>query len=287
MSDNAVATRFDDDGLFDVAGILPDAPLGDDGQPLDVLHDREYRVRAYRKSADVLLVRGAVRDQKPPGLYFPGDPDPLTVHHMQVDLEVSFPSMEIVDARVEFLTHPGSTCPAIVEHYGELVGLSIARGFINRVRELFGGPRGCTHTTALLQAMAPVAIQSIWSMRSWDAQRDDLADPTTHPATHPATHPDAAVEPTLEQRRQAWQMNVNTCHVWADDGEQVRRLESGDGGMEAPLFAEPRMVALGIKPEDWHRRMPRLIIARRRRTTPKRWWRSAPDLADCAPTWWS
>ena len=47
-----------------------------------------------------------------------------------------------------------------------LVGLSIARGFTHRVRELFGGPRGCTHTTALLQAMAPIAMQCFWSMRS-------------------------------------------------------------------------------------------------------------------------
>jgi len=37
--------------------------------------------------------------------------------------------------------------------------LSIARGFTHKVRGLFGGPRGCTHTTALSQAMAPEAIQ--------------------------------------------------------------------------------------------------------------------------------
>ena len=39
---------------------------------LEVLHDREYRVRAFRKDPN-LLVRGSVRDQKPPRLYIEAD----------------------------------------------------------------------------------------------------------------------------------------------------------------------------------------------------------------------
>lgn len=238
--------------VFDDTDILPAWPVDPGGEQLDVLHDREYRVRAFRKADDVLLIRGAVRDQKPPGLYFPGDPQPLTIHHMQVDLEIGFPSMEIVDARVAFLAHPGEGCPAIVEHYRQLVGLSISRGFINKVRELFGGPRGCTHTTALLQAMAPVAIQSIWSMRSYVARREGGAAGVSADNEQGGVE---VAEPTPEQRRAMWQMNVNTCHLWAHDGDQVRRLESGDGAMEVPLFAQQRMVELGVKPEDWQRSM--------------------------------
>lgn len=234
--------RLDDDGLFDTTTILPPGPVGDDGEPLEVLHDREYRVRAYRKSDDVLMIRGAVRDQKPPGLYIAVDPNPMTVHHMQIDLEVSFPSMEIIAADVRLETHPNAECPLIERHYDKLVGLSIARGFTHKVRELFGGPRGCTHTTALLQAMGPVAIQSIWSMRSSRANRRTETD---------GEQP----EPTAQQRREMWQMNLNTCHVWAEDGDVVARMESGDTTYEAPLFAQRRMVELGMKPEDWQRRM--------------------------------
>ena len=73
--------------LFDTDSILPPDP--DD---MAILHDREYRVRAYRKAADRIVIRGAVRDQKPPGLYLAGDPDPLTIHHMQLDMEISFPT---------------------------------------------------------------------------------------------------------------------------------------------------------------------------------------------------
>lgn len=227
--------------LFDTADILPDPPVGDDGEPLEILHNREYRVQAYRKptaDGDVLVIHGAVRDQKPPGLYIEGDPDPLTIHHMRVELEVEFPTLVISAARVRLLTHPEIGCPAIEQHYANLVGLSIARGFTHKVRELFGGPRGCTHTTALLQAMAPVAIQSIWSLRTSQAR---LAA-------------DDAEASDVPGRDEMWAMNVNTCHVWAEDGETVARLRAG-GEFGTPLFAVERMVSLGLKPEEWDQQM--------------------------------
>lgn len=228
------------DDLFDHSTILPSDPTGGDGDTLEVLHDREYRVRAFRKADDAILIRGAVRDQKPPGLYLDVDPDPLTIHHMQIDLEIAFPSLEIIGAQVGIEIHPNTECPNIEGHYDKLVGLSIARGFTHKVRELFGGPRGCTHTTALLQAMAPVAIQCMWSMNASSARRNGgAADPG---------------QMTPEQRRGMWAMNLNTCHVWAEDGPQVATLEAG-GGFEPPLWAAERMVQLGMKPDDWRSRL--------------------------------
>lgn len=215
--------------------ILPPEPDG-----LEVLHDREYRVRAYRKSDDVVMIRGAVRDQKPPGLYLAEDPRPLTIHHMQIEIDVAFPSMEIVRAEVALVTHPNEECPQIEAHYQGLVGLSIARGFTHKVRELFGGPRGCTHTTALLQAMAPVAIQCVWSMRASDARRSGSEG--------------LPVEASPEQRRAAWQMNLNTCHVWAEDSDNVARLEAG-APMEAPVFLRGRLQELGLDASSWQSRM--------------------------------
>jgi len=238
-----LAASFGD--AFDDSAILPAWPVDDAGEALEVLHDREYRVRAFRRADDVILIRGAVRDQKPPGLYLAIDPDPMTIHHMQIDLEIAFPSLEIVDARVGIEVHPNRECPSIEDHYGKLVGLSIARGFTHRVRELFGGPRGCTHTTALLQAMAPVAIQCVWSMQASAARRRDGGEPA---GGEPAS------EPSPEQRSAMWQMNLNTCHVWDEHGEQVARLRAG-GDFEPPLWASARMVELGLKPEDWRRRM--------------------------------
>lgn len=209
--------------MFDDGSILPADP-----DSLEVLHDREYRVRAYRVADDELLIRGAVRDQKPPGLYLPDDPDPLTIHHMQVDLRFAFPSLEIVGAQVGFESHPHDSCPRIVDHYHHLVGLSITRGFTHRVRDLFGGPRGCTHTTALLQAMAPVAVQCFWSMRP----------PTDRQRQEPA------------EREEMWRMNIGSCHVWAADGDEVAALEAG-AEMEVPVFMRRRLAERGLDPKAW------------------------------------
>jgi len=228
---------------FDTRSILPDDDVGYDGiddiGELDVLHDREYRVRAFRMSGDRLLIRGAVRDQKPPNLYIADDDRPLTIHHMQIDLEVGFPSLEIMKATVRFETHPHGGCPSIIDHYGGLVGLSIARGFTHKVRELFGGPRGCTHTTALLQAMAPVAVQCFWSMDAAESNR--------------ATEPE---EPGRDRRGERWASNLNTCHVWAEDGELVTNLHAG-GDFGIPIFIAKRAAELGLEPDDARLRLNR------------------------------
>lgn len=217
---------FDGDALL-TDSILPAPP---DGDPLPLLHDREYRVRAYRLASDRILIQGGVRDQKPPGLYLRQDPEPLTVHHMQASIEISFPALEIVAARVDFETHPNETCPSIADRYGELVGLSIARGFTHRVRELLGGPRGCTHTTALLQAMAPVAIQCFWSMKSAEAAL--AGDP----------------EPVIGKSRQrddSWRTIVGSCHVWDPDGPAVAAAEA-HVPQPIPVFMRARLEKLGI-----------------------------------------
>ena len=219
--------------MFRTDEILPPDPDG-----LDVLHDREYRVRAFRLAADRILVRGAVRDQKPPGVYLAEDPDPLTVHHMQVDLTVAFPSMVIEQADIVFEAHPHTTCVDIVAAYQGLVGLSITRGFTHKVRELFGGPRGCTHTTALLLAMGPVATQCSWSMYAQDARREGRSFMA------------ARADMTPEQREMSLRGNLNTCHVWSEDGEMIASARAGRP-IEMMLQVRKRFEALGVPEEEW------------------------------------
>jgi hypothetical protein len=198
----------------------------------ELIHERAYVVRAYKGGDNTLILRGSVRDQKPPGLYF-DDTEPLTIHHMIVDLTVAIPSLEIVGAKVVLEIHPHTSCTRIEDHYSKLVGLSIARGFTHKIRELFGGPRGCTHTTALLQAMAPVAIQSIWSFNMAQARADG----------------DTPFN-TAEASQRALMANVNTCHVWAEDGEHVAGLRNGEP-MDVPLWITKRFEELGRDPVTW------------------------------------
>ena len=204
---------------------------------LELLHTREYVVRSYRVDDSTILIRGAVRDRKPPGMYVPGDALPLTVHHMVIDLVVDMPTMAITSAQVVLETHPHEGCRRIEGHYQLLVGLSITRGFTHEVRELFGGPRGCTHTTALLQAMAPVAIQSTWSL-SVAAGRDQPVE--------------LARRSSQTDVRDRFALNLNTCHVWAQDGEQVAALLAGEE-LEPPLWIVDRYRELGLDVEEWMR----------------------------------
>ena len=217
--------------------ILPPDPEG-----LEVLHDREYRVRAFRVAEDRILIRGAVRDQKPPGIYLAEDPNPLTMHHMQVDVYVAFPSMVIESVDVDFEEHPHTTCVDIVESYQGLVGLSITRGFTHKVRELFGGPRGCTHTTALLLAMGPVATQCSWSMYAADARREGRSFMASR------------ADMTPERREMSLRANLNTCHVWAEDGEMMTAAREGRP-MEMMLQVRRRFADLGVPEEEWANRM--------------------------------
>jgi len=205
-----------------------------------LIHDRRYQVRTYKLSDDVMLLRGVVCDEKPAGLYIDDDPDPLWMHHMIVDLHVAWPRFEIVDARVEFREHPHSGCTNIVPEYQKLIGLSITRGFNAKIKELFGGPRGCTHIGALLQAMAPVAIQSGWSMRvgsSFGSASEDM-DP-------------AEAE---ERRRRGYAMNLNTCHIWDENGEQAKTVADG-GDIGLPIWITDRYAKLGRDPMEWRKGM--------------------------------
>ena len=222
--------------MFRSDEILPPDPDG-----LEVLHDREYRVRAFVLTPERILIRGAVRDQKPPGIYVADDPDPLTMHHMQVDLTVAFPSMVIESAEIVFETHPHTTCVDIVEAYQGLVGLSITRGFTHKVRELFGGPRGCTHTTALLLAMGPVATQCTWSMYAAAARREGKSFLASR------------AEMTPEQREMSLRANLNTCHVWAEDGEHIAAIKSGEPP-EVPIWIRQRFERLGLDIDAWRSR---------------------------------
>jgi hypothetical protein len=195
-------------GPFRTDSILPPPPEG----AVPVLHNREYRVEAYRLRPDRLLIRGALRDQRPPGVAVPDDPDPITIHHMVLSLEVSFPQLVIEEVNTEFVTHPRLTCPDIIDHYDNLVGLSLTRGFTHKVRELFGGPRGCSHTTALLQAMAPAAMQSFIGMRAFDAAEQGLDHPLISGSSDD----------------QSWTRLTNTCHVWHEDGPTLAARQAGE-----------------------------------------------------------
>jgi hypothetical protein len=203
-----------------------DDPATDQLQPL---HDRTYAVQVFRRDARTVLVHGLVHDVKPPGLYVDDDPDPLTMHQMRVELEVEYPALVIRGVDVAFDDYPQPPCPMIADDYTALIGVSITRGFTHRVRELFGGPRGCAHVTALLQAMAPAVVQSTWSMGILN-QRQAAADDAESAGARRQPPP------------------ADSCHVWAADGELVDQVRRGET-LRPMLTVRDRLVALGRDPD--------------------------------------
>lgn len=205
-------------------------PEPDGEEPL--LHQREYVVRSYRAGPGRMRIRGMVHDQKPPGMIIEGDPDPLSVHRMVVDLLVDYPSLQIAAAEVVMEVTPHEGCTSIEPAYAQLVGVSVTRGFSRKVQELFGGPRGCTHVGALLQAMAPVAIQSRWSMRALEGVPVEVGKTAT------------------EQRLEAMTFNFNTCHVWDAEGDLAQRVQGGEEP-DPPRWAVERLATLGRTVAWW------------------------------------
>jgi len=211
-------------GVTNLDSRIPPPP-GEEEIPI---HTRTYSVNTYRVDSQHIRLRGRVTDTKPAGLYVKGDLETLDVHDMVVDVIASYPFLEITSIDVVLDTHPHEACPSIEAAYQQLVGTSIARGFSRKLTELFGGPQGCTHIGALLKAMAPVAVQSMYSMQ--------LADPD-----RPQGWTSEDEDPT--NRAQAQAFVRNSCHVWADGGDMMTATENGES-YEAPIWIRDRLEKL-------------------------------------------
>jgi hypothetical protein len=137
------------------------------------LHTRAIEVRGYLREDGLYDVEGHLVDSKPTdfqlasGLRPAGKP----VHDMWLRITVDR-ALTIVDAEaamdgMPFVEH----CGAIVPAYRKLVGLAIRPGYNNRVNELLGGIRGCTHVTELAGALATAAFQTMAGQVTQDPDR--------------------------------------------------------------------------------------------------------------------
>ena len=192
------------------------------------IHRRSYDCEAFDEGDGRLRVRGHLVDHKQQGLGL-ADGEPLVIHDMVIDLIVVVPEFRIEAVEAEMNVRPYQQCSNILPDYQQLVGLSITRGFSRKVKDLFGGPGGCSHIGALLQAMGPVAVQALWSLVNL---HNDPAD---------RLHSD--IEP--EERARRLRLNNNTCHVWVEGGEQMTAVELGSHPLR-PEWEITRLKKLGV-----------------------------------------
>jgi hypothetical protein len=170
-------------------------------------------------------VVGTLRDERP---WAEGGDTPQVLHAMELGIVVRRADLTIVDAQADMQTFPHVECTAIEPHFGDLVGLSIARGYTSAVQERFGRERGCSHLEFLARALGPTVIQATTSAAAWQSVQ-------------------TGAYPNSER---GLSFLTNTCHVWTPDGPGAQKValgwRPGRLGYPAPSTAEvARRLAAG------------------------------------------
>jgi len=168
-----------------------------------VIHVRTIQAEVVKVGDDEIEVTGRLVDQRPgeQPTWFGVRKDP-TVHDMALTLRVRHPDLMITAASASMQTHPYTICPEAVPRVQQLVGISVRHGFTRAVNERLGRQNGCSHLTALVQAMAPVVRQGAGAAFGNESEMP---------------RPDDGV----------WW--VNTCHAWRDDGPLMDLVRANDG----------------------------------------------------------
>ncbi len=191
------------------------------------IHQRSYETEAFDEGDGRMRVRGRLTDNKPQGLCL-ADGNDLVIHDMCIDLLVDPQTFTIVAVENEMMVRPYSNCETILPNYQALVGVSITRGYSSRVKKLFGGPNGCSHMGALLQAMGPVAVQATWSLLSLHESPESRLNNSEDP----------------EEQEHRLRMNLNSCHVWQEQGEHIEMIRKGK--WIRPDWESQRLQTLGV-----------------------------------------
>ena len=173
-----------------------------------LIHKRDIECRGFLRADGLWDIEGRMADVKT-------HPVPLSegltveagqIYHgmvIKVTLDDEFMIRAIA---VSMPNVPTSECRGAIPGYEQLVGVRIGAGFSRRVKELFGGIRGCVHLTELLLPIATTAFQTIPMARSMVAPRKP-EDVDSYP--------------------RAVAVLVDTCHALRADGPIALSLLKG------------------------------------------------------------
>ena len=147
--------------------------LSEPKRPREPVHRRSIEIRGYKRDDGLFDVEGHLVDTKDfdfklaAGIRPKGEP----IHEMWLRITVDR-NLVIVDAEASTDAMPYvGECDAIAPDYRKLVGVSIRPGYTQKVKELFGGTRGCTHITELCGAIATAAFQTLAGQRVQSADK--------------------------------------------------------------------------------------------------------------------
>ncbi len=167
--------------------------------PRKLLHLRDITLRGYLREDGLVDIEARMTDTKTyswanqdRGGINAGD----ALHDMWMRVTID-EDLLIHDVEAAMDSTPHTICPAIAPNYKKLIGLSLTKGFMKSALALMGGVNGCTHLRELLQPIATVAFQTMFSLRHGEP-REGGSDGVPR-------------------------FLVNTCHAYAEDSPVVTR----------------------------------------------------------------
>jgi hypothetical protein len=167
----------------------------------DTVHQRQISIATHTCGDDAIIVEGELIDRRlKPSYDFQGRQNPpQTIHHLIVRMRVEIPSLTISEVETDMPGIPREQCAETRDSLEQVRGIRLVQGFTVKIKEMYAGGQGCAHLVELLLAMAPAAIQGLWSAVSSKPVPAEAA---------------GMMESFL----------TNTCWVWRKDGPAIREL---------------------------------------------------------------
>ena len=163
------------------------------------IHTRAIECQSFRRSDGLWDIEGHLTDVKAysfineyRGTIKPGEP----LHDMWIRLTVD---KKFIVREVEVVTDAGpyELCPTILPSFQKIKGLKIGPGWNYQIKKNLGGSKGCAHLVDMLRPIATVAFHTVrWS--------------------------DSSPANTNQKPEKISRPPINTCHVWASDGDKIR-----------------------------------------------------------------
>jgi hypothetical protein len=170
------------------------------------VHERLISMRTYPVAEERVIVEGRLRDDRLiEGYHWDGRRRaPDVVHWIYVRLLMGGWPLTIEDAEAEMPASPHAHCQEILGAVKAIIGVSIVSGFSVEINRRLGGIKGCAHMTHLILAMGSAALHGYWT-QYYRRRRP--------------------VPRTLDELP-ALQNLINSCHLWAEDGELIKEIEA-------------------------------------------------------------
>ena len=168
-----------------------------------LLHRRNIKLNGFLREDNLFDIEAELLDTKSydipnhdKGIIIAGEP----IHKMKIVLTVDN-KMFVKKAYAKTISGPFNICKKANNNFKMLEGLQIKSGWKNKINEIIGNVKGCTHIREMLGSIATVAFQTIQGHNS-KVSRDNGSKTTSNN------------KPIL----------LGTCHAFKTDSEVVKRI---------------------------------------------------------------